>query len=132
VYCGRLEAGSGSDSSGVSGSDGGADEAVSVGVGLGVAEGVSVGMGVKLGRNVSVGSGVKLSTMGWKGVGVALAFGSTVTRLRGGEEAGGSPLGSEQETNIPPTRTLSTQSLINLCALCVLSGKTNLCINKSL
>jgi hypothetical protein len=74
--------------------------AVNVGVELGVAEGVNVGWGVWVGRKVSVGSGVKLSTTGWKGVGVALAFGSTVTRLRGGEEAGGSPEGSVQEAII--------------------------------
>jgi hypothetical protein len=92
--------------------------AVGEGAGIGVAEAVSVGKGVRLGRgvrlgaNVSVGSGVKLSTMGWNGVGVALAFGSTVTRLRGGEEAGGSAEGSVQEArNIKTQSTLIARSV---------------------
>jgi hypothetical protein len=63
--------------------------AVNVGGNVGVAEAVWVGRGVRVGRNVDVGEGVKLSATGWKGVGVTEAFGSTVTRLRGGEEAGG-------------------------------------------
>ena len=50
---------------------------------VGVAEAVCVGKGVTVGGSVSVGSGVKLSTTGWNGVGVAVAFGSTVTRLMG-------------------------------------------------
>jgi hypothetical protein len=42
-----------------------------------------------------VGSGVKLSAAGWKGVAVALAFGSTVTRLKVWKEAGGSAVGAQ-------------------------------------
>ena len=82
--------------------------AVSVGVGLGVIEGVSVGRGVRLGIKVRVGSGVKLSTTGWNGVGVALAFGLTVTRLGDGEDAVGFPAESEQEA-----RNVKTQSTLN-------------------
>jgi hypothetical protein len=86
---------------------------VSVGVGLGVAECVNVGWGVWVGRKVKVGSGVKLSTMGWKGVGVVLAFGSTVTRLRCGEETGGSPEGSVQEaSNIRQRKTPRFRSVV--------------------
>jgi hypothetical protein len=81
-------------------------------MGDGVGEAVCVGRGVRLGGNVNVIDGVKLSTAGWKGVGVALAFGSTVTRLRGGEEAAGFPAGSVQEArSIKPQSTLSARSV---------------------
>jgi hypothetical protein len=84
--------------------------AVKVGSGVGEAEAVCVGVGVKVGRKVGVVEGVKLSTAGWKGVGVAVAFGSTVTRLRGGAEAAGFPAGSVQEASIvKPQSTLSTR-----------------------
>jgi hypothetical protein len=65
---------------------------------------VSVGVGVRLGRNVGVREGVKLSTAGWKGVGVSVAFGSTVTRTRGGEEAGGYPAGRVQAVRVSVKR----------------------------
>jgi hypothetical protein len=76
-----------------------------------VAEAVSVGMGVKVGRNVDVGDGVKLSIAGWKGVGVALAFGSTVTRLRTGSEAGGYPAGSVQDAKMNVNRDMKSALL---------------------
>ena len=47
-----------------------------------------LGDGVALGSGENVGKGVKVSATGWKGVEVALAFGSTVTRLKDGEDAG--------------------------------------------
>jgi len=80
VYCGLVEAGE---------RVAGTVVAVKVGESVGVAVAVSVGIGVKVGNKVDVGDGVKLWTAGWKGVGVAVAFGSTVTRLRGKDEADG-------------------------------------------
>ena len=50
-------------------------------------------------------NGVKLSIAGWKGVEVALAFGLTVTRLRGEDEAGGL-LGE----NVQEAMSVKTQS----------------------
>jgi len=96
VYCGRVEVGTGGEVTA-----GNVGEVVAVCVGARVCVYVFVGLGdeVALGGNVNVGGGVNVSSTGWKGVGVALAFGSTVTRLRGGEEAGGSALGREQETS---------------------------------
>jgi hypothetical protein len=99
--------------------------AVSVEERVGVAEAVWVGRGVRLGRNVKVGDGVKLSIAGWKGVGVALAFGSTVTRLRGGEEAAEFPAGSVQDArNIKPKKTLSARRvrLVMLVGITALGG----------
>jgi hypothetical protein len=99
VYWGREDVGIGDDAGSVSGADDGADVAVGDGVrvGLGVTDGVRVGKGVKLGGKVRVGNGVKLSTTGWKGVGVALAFGLTVTRLRDGEDSVGSRVENVQD-----------------------------------
>jgi len=81
--------------------------------GIGVSEAVALGRGVKLGSEVRVGNGVKLANAGWKGVGVALAFGSTVTRLRGGADAvGGASLGREQDARrIKPKSALSARSV---------------------
>jgi len=94
----------------VGGTEVGALVTVWVGMTVGVLVAVSVGRGVMLGSRVSVGRGVKLSAAGWKGVGVTVAFGSTVTRLRGGEEAGESAEGSEQEArSIKPQSTLSAR-----------------------
>jgi hypothetical protein len=71
-----------------------------------------------VGRNVAVGDGVKLSIAGWKGVGVALAFGSTVTRLRGAEDIGGYPVGRVQEAKMNVKRDMkSAQLRITKCAL---------------
>jgi len=84
VYCGLVTAGGR-----VAGASVGPLVAVKVGDGVGVAVDVSVGKGVAVGSSVAVRDGVKLSTAGWKGVRVAVAFGSTVTRLRGGDEAAG-------------------------------------------
>jgi hypothetical protein len=75
-----------------------------------VAVGVSVGRGVDVGSNVAVREGVKLSTAGWKGVGVALAFGSTVTRLRGGDEAGGNA-GRVQAARMSANRKMDSARL---------------------
>jgi len=96
VYCGRVEAGTGGE---LGGTEVGALVSVWVGRTVGVLVAVSVGRGVMLGSRVSVGRGVKLSATGWKGVGVALAFGSTVTRLKGGEEAEGVAPGTVQEAS---------------------------------
>jgi hypothetical protein len=85
---------------------------------------------VALGGRVIVGNGVKLSTAGWKGVGVALAFGSTVTRLKGGEEAGGFAFG-RQATIVTPQRILSAQRLMNLRVLRALRGEKKVRINRS-
>jgi hypothetical protein len=129
VYCGRVESEAGCA---VAGAEVGTTVAVWVGMGVSVAVAVNVGRGVGLGRKVDVGDGVRLSIAGWKGVGVAVAFGSTVTRLRGGEEARGSPLGSVQDVKIKPQRTLSAQRFINLCVLRVLRGEEKVSINRSL
>ena len=71
---------------------------------------VAVGLGdkVALGGTVDVGGGVNVSPAGWKGVGVALAFGSTVTRLRGGDEADGSGVAYVQDA-----RSVKAQSTLN-------------------
>jgi hypothetical protein len=86
--------------------------AVAVGMGEGVIEAVCEGDGVWLGKKVNVGEGVKLSTAGWKGVGVIVAFGSTVTRLRGGEEAA-IFTGRLQETRISVKRKMDSALLCN-------------------
>jgi len=106
VYCDRVEVGTGLGSV-VGGADVGIPMvAVCVGVGMSVFVTVGLGEGVGLGNRVYVGKGVKVSATGWKGVAVALAFGSTVTRLMCGEEAGGFPEGREQAAK--STRQQST------------------------
>jgi len=73
---------------------------------------VAVGLGddVALGGIVSVGGGVNVSPAGWKGVGVALAFGSTVTRLRRGDDAAGSELANVQEARSVKAHTAPKHS----------------------
>lgn len=59
---------------------------------------VKVGSGVFVSARVAVDRGVSLGSEGWNGVEVALAFGSTVTRLRGAGGGGGtSGAGPAQE-----------------------------------
>ena len=60
---------------------------VGIWVFVGVTEGTWLARGGSLGSRVCVDSGTTLLTGGWNGVRVGLAFGSTVTRLRGGEDA---------------------------------------------
>jgi len=106
VYCGRVEVGTGPGSVVGGGDVGITMVAVCVGVGMGVFVTVGLGEEVGLGSRVYVGNGVNVSATGWKGVAVALAFGSTVTRLRGKEEAGGFPEGREQAPKKMSTKTM--------------------------
>lgn len=70
---------------------------------------VKVGSGVFVGAAVAVGRGVSLGGKGWNGVGVALAFGSTVTRLRGAGGGGGaSGVGPAQDVVRVKSKTQNT------------------------
>ena len=82
---------------------------------VGVTEAVRLGSGVKLGGSVCVGRGVVLSGGGWNGVGVELALGSTVTRLRSGEGAFGvDGVNVQDVSSIKPQSTLRARDVCNV------------------
>jgi len=84
----------------------GLDVGTSVAVG-GDAVGVSVGRGVSVGTSVGAEPSVRDAESGWNGVGVAVPFGSTVTRVSG-PAAFPAPDGPQEASSKAPTKSAAT------------------------